>query len=75
MSKLVSSIFGGGKAPELPPMPKPPEPEPVPTVDDAVSAREKEDAARRRKGRAAYVLTGGEGAGSPNSATKTLLGG
>lgn len=68
MGGLVKSVFGSDT-------PKVPEPVPVPTVDDATVAREKEDAARRRKGRAAYVLTGEAGAGSPTSATKTLLGG
>lgn len=72
--KAVGKLFGGD-TPEPPPMPAIPEPEPVPTVDEAVASREREDTARRRKGRASFVLTGKGGAGSPTSATKTLLGG
>ncbi len=70
MSGIVKSIFGGGgDAPAIP------EPTPPPSVDEAVAAREREDVARKRKGRAAYVLTGKEGTGPPTSATKALLGG
>lgn len=75
--KAVSSIFGGGK-PEAPPvtLPPPPEPPPAPTIEDAdVKAREAEDVLRRRKGRAAAILTGTAGAGTPKTATKVLLGG
>jgi hypothetical protein len=72
--KSVGKIFGGGDTPKPAPMVVP-EPDPVPTVDDAVAAREKEDSSKRRRGRAALVLTGKDGAGTPNSATKTLLGG
>lgn len=44
--------------------------------DAEVAAQEQLDAARRRRGRAATVLTGASGAGLPeNTATKTLLGG
>lgn len=74
MSGLVKSIFGGGgDAPAIPE--QTPEQTPPPSVDEAVAAREREDAARKRKGRAAYVLTGKEGTSSPTSATKALLGG
>jgi len=57
--KAIGSIFSGPKMPELPPPPPPP-----PTREDpAIAARQKEvvDAEKRRKGRAASNLTGGEG--------------
>lgn len=68
----MEKIFGGG--PSIPPPPPIPEPPPAPTIDDATKARENEDALRRRKGRAATVLTGSAGAGAPRTATKALLG-
>lgn len=44
-------------------------------ADPGVKAQERQDAAaRRKKGRAATVLTGESGAGTPRSAVKTLLG-
>lgn len=73
MGELVSRIFGGAPdIPATPPLAAPPSP---PSIDDATVARENEDAARRRRGRAATILTGPKGAGTPTTATKTLLGG
>lgn len=69
----MGGLFGGPKKAKTPPVP---EPEPPPAVEDAeVVARNNADTAKRRKGAAAMLLTGKEGAGTPNSATKTLLGG
>lgn len=48
----------------------------TPTVDDARQAAEQADLLRRRRGRAATVLTGSSGDTSTvNVGTKTLLGG
>lgn len=75
MSGLVDTIFGGGgndntyTPPALPPAPV------APTIEDAdTKTRENEDKVKRRKGRAALVLTGKSGAGTPQTATKTLTG-
>lgn len=53
----------------------PPTP-PVPTIDEARQKQELRDRARRRKGRAATILTGQRGdTSSPSVAVKRLLGG
>lgn len=49
----------------------------VPTVgaaDETIRDQESKDARLRKKGRAAYILTGDQGAGTPNTAAKTLTG-
>lgn len=52
-----------------------PKPEPVPTIDDASRSREASDSQiRRRRGRAASILTGPQGAGLPQTGTKVLTG-
>ena len=57
-----------GKAPPVPNVPPPP------TIEDAQGrAQDEGGRLRRRKGRAASVLTSGN-AGSPMTASKTLLG-
>lgn len=56
--------------PPLPPLPEMPRP---PTVDEA--ARNQDRQRRRRRGRASTILTGPQGAGTPVTATKVLLGG
>jgi len=72
------------ESPETPPPPASPAPGAeggVPTregaettVDEAARAQDERDKRARRRGRAATYLTGPEGAGTPNTATKTLLG-
>lgn len=66
----MSGLFGGGSSPALAP---PPAPVPVPTIDDAKKRQQAQDAANRRRGRAATIFTGNEGAGAPVQA-KTLFG-
>lgn len=68
----MSGLFGGTSAPPI----AAPDPAPAPpSIDQAAKDRENEDAARRRRGRATTILTGALGAGSPQTAAKTLLGG
>lgn len=63
----MSALFHSPKSP--------PPPEPVPTIDDASRMREESDnVLRRRKGRAASILTGPQGAGLPTTGTKVLTG-
>jgi len=64
----MSGLFGGSK-------PKIEKPLPAPTIDDAANARESADALRRRKGRAASIITGSDGADTPKTTAETLLGG
>lgn len=72
---LISAGAGVAAATKkIPDMPLPPEAPRPPTIDDAAKARGAEDALRRRRGRAATILTGPQGAGLPTTATKTLLG-
>lgn len=47
----------------------------APTVDDAQRIREEADRRRRRRGRAATMLTGEGGAGLPQTSAATLLAG
>lgn len=76
MGGLVDIFTGGGgdsgggyTPPPLPPAPV------APTIEDAdTKTRENEDKLKRRKGRAALVLTGKSGAGTPQTATKALTG-
>ena len=63
----MGGLFGGKP-------PAPPAPAPVPTIDDAKAEQDSKDAARRRRGAAATILTGPEGVGSSPVGTKTLLG-
>lgn len=69
MGGVVSSIFGGGKQPEPPPLP------PVPTVEDP-SIKQKEEELKKRaqaaKGRASTILVGALGDSSENTNSKTL---
>ena len=71
MSKVISSIFGGGKTP------KPPAPPPPPT-DNSQAVKDAETAQRVRAaigGRASNMLTGGEGLEDEAvTAKKKLLG-
>lgn len=54
--------------------PPPPPPPPVPTIDAARERRDAADAAARKRGRAASVLTGPEGVAEEPTAKKTLIG-
>jgi hypothetical protein len=67
----------GASMPAMPPLPEPPPP--PPTIDQARLSRQREDEARRRRGRAATVLTDGSmdraSLVQPKTAAKTLLGG
>lgn len=81
-SDLRSFLFGTPKDGQEPQVPAPPPPPPdndpsKPTeanADQAVTDRESEDARLRKKGRAAYIITGDQGAGTPKTATKVLTG-
>lgn len=64
----MSAIFN----PKTPSVQAPP---PVPQADKAVTDREAEDLARRRRGRAATVLAGDASAPAGSVAVKNLLGG
>lgn len=68
----MSRLF---KAPSVPDPPKIEPPLPVPTIDDAGKARELQDRLRRRRGRAASVLTGSSGSGLPPTSAAATLGG
>jgi hypothetical protein len=72
MAGPLGSIFGAQKAPAMPAPPPPPAP--PPSIDDASERQSRADAARRRRGRAATVLTSPAGVGEQAAATKTLLG-
>lgn len=69
----MGGLFGGS----APKPPKPPEPPPPPpTVDEARQSAENEQRLRRRKGRAANILTGKDGVSEePTVGTHALLGG
>lgn len=78
-------IFGSPQAPTIimPPAAPPIADSPAaPDIQDAKTAvmnseaatKDNLDTTRRRKGRAATVITGPEGAGTPKTAAKTLLG-
>lgn len=62
------------KGSPLPAPPAPPLPLPgPPTIDEARRRREQDDMLNRRRGRAATILTAGQGF-APTTATATLLG-
>jgi len=70
---VMAFLFGGG---DKTPTPAVPVPDPPPTIEDAATkVRDDSDAAMRRKGMAANMLTGKQGAGTPTAGTKVLLGG
>lgn len=73
MGGLVKSIFGGS---DKSPAPVPLTPAPPPVVEDAgLRAQEAADQMRRRRGRAATILSADESkAGASSVGTKTLLG-
>lgn len=66
----MSNLFS---MPDMPPPPTPPPP--PPTKDDAADAQAARDVMRKRKGRAATVLTSPTGINSENTGASTLLGG
>lgn len=68
MSRLFRSPAPTGN--NTPPEPAPP----PPTIDQAVVAREERDRQLRRRGRAANILTGPAGAGTPASTVAALYG-
>lgn len=80
--QLMDNLLGTKAAPDAPaPPPPPPAPglsaEATPSIgvaDEAVRDQEQRDAKLRRKGRAAYILGGAEGYGTPTTAAKTLTG-
>lgn len=66
----MASLFGG--APKMPPPQQIPKP---PTLDQAAQNADQNDMLRRRRGRAADILTGTKGdLVAPNIGTATLLG-
>ena len=69
----MSGIFS---KPKMPPPPAPMETPRAATVDEAQLERERGDIMRRRRGRAATVLTSGSGdsVGAGSVAAKSLLG-
>lgn len=49
---------------------------PPPVIEDTTATQQQyQDMLRRRQGRASAILTGPAGAGTPQTASKTLLGG
>jgi hypothetical protein len=61
--------------PKTPPPPKPVEMPQTPRVDEQALERDRSDMLKRRRGRAATILTGqNEGSAAGSVATKTLLG-
>lgn len=66
---FVGDMLGFG---DMPKMPKPPGP--PPTIDEAAESQQASDEARRRRGRAASILTSPTGVGSTPVGTKSLLG-
>jgi hypothetical protein len=70
----MSALFGGSRSRSEPPAA--PAVPAAPSIDVAAKAREEEDSSLRKKkrGRASTILNGNAGAGSPDTATKTLLG-
>lgn len=69
----MSGLFSTPRppAPPLPPAP----PAPPPTIDDAKEARRREDIMKRRRGRAATILSDGSGSDlAPPTSAKSLLG-
>lgn len=78
---LAKNLLGVEPPPQAPAIPPPPPAAGLeggtPTVgaaDEAVTKRESEDARLRKKGRAAYLLGGQEGYGTPTTAAKALTG-
>ena len=67
----MSGIFS---KPKMPPPPAPMEMPRAATVDEAQLERERGDIMRRRRGRAATVLTSGSAVGAGSVAAKSLLG-
>lgn len=51
-----------------------PAPAPPTLTDTSGAQQDYQDMLRKRQGRAAAILTGPQGAGAPQTATKTLLG-
>lgn len=69
----ISSLMKGPKTPDIPQLAVAPV---APTEDEARKAAEQSDLLRRRKGRAATILTSQTGdTSTANVGTKTLLGG
>lgn len=74
----MQAIFGGGSKPAPQVMAPPPPPPPAPSIDQAASRTAAEnasrDAALRKRGRAAAVMTGSDGVENTPIAKKTLVG-
>lgn len=75
----IAAVVGAGTAAYsasrgMPDVPQPEAPPKPPTIDEAARRQAEGDAKRRRRGRAATILTGPQGAGTPQTATKALLG-
>lgn len=69
----------GGSRSSAPPPPPPPAPPPAaprkPDVTEgSMVGRQRRDQSLRRQGRAATILTTGEGTGTPRTGSKALLG-
>jgi hypothetical protein len=70
----MSSLFRSPKPPEPQRIPDPAPPPPT-IIDASRNVEQSDDMKRRRKrGRAATMLAGERGAGTPQTATRTLLG-
>jgi hypothetical protein len=59
---------------DTPKIPDPIIPPPPPTVDDAAARQKSSDAYRKRRGRAATVITSPQGINQSNTGAPTLLG-
>lgn len=73
LTEIVGNMMKGPKTPDMPPLTTAPG---APTEDEARKAAEQSDLLRKRKGRAATILTSQTGdTSTANVGTKTLLGG
>jgi hypothetical protein len=73
VSKVVKSVIGGSIGWLTPNTPKPPKAILPPTIDEAQMRQIEMDRLRRRRGRAATILSGGND--NANVGTNKLLGG
>jgi hypothetical protein len=73
--KKLADPLGLFSKPDVPQLPAPAAPPPPPTIEDAsLKGQQDADMLKKRRGRAATILTGQDGAAAPNVATKALLG-
>jgi hypothetical protein len=71
---VAAAVAGAGAAAVLAPSTKPPAPIAPPTRDDAAAAAANDKTFRLRRGAAANMVTGPNGAEAPSPGAKALLG-